>query len=57
VAKAGVLRGFLISGFLLALPGGLLPLWGFHVRPDFGTAGNYFLALGAGMAGSMALAR
>jgi len=55
--KASVLSAFLISGFLLALPGGLLPLWGFHVRPDFGTAGNYFLALGAGMAGSMALAR
>jgi hypothetical protein len=56
VVKPGVLRAFLISGFLLALPGGLLPLWGFHVRADFGTAGNYFLALGAGMAGSMALA-
>jgi fucose permease len=52
-----VLRAFLISGFLLALPGGLLPLWGYYVHPDFGTAGNYFLALGIGMAGSMALAR
>jgi len=52
-----VLRAFLISGFLLALPGGLLPLWGYYVHPEFGTAGNYFLALGAGMAGSMALAR
>lgn len=57
VAKAGVLRAFLISGFLLALPGGLLPLWGYHVHPEFGTAGNYFLALSAGMAVSMALAR
>jgi FHS family glucose/mannose:H+ symporter-like MFS transporter len=52
-----VVRAFLIPGFLLALPGGLLPLWGFHVRPDFGTAGNYFLAMGAGLAGAMALAR
>jgi FHS family glucose/mannose:H+ symporter-like MFS transporter len=52
-----VLRAFLISGFLLALPGGLLPLWGYHVHPEFRTAGNYFLALGVGMAGSMALVR
>ena len=57
VRTAGVLRAFLISGFLLALPGGLLPLWGYHIHADFGTAGNYFLALGVGMAGSMALAR
>src|SRR6185437_16795123 len=41
----------------LALPGALLPLWGYHVHPDFGTAGNYFLALGAGLALAMALAR
>jgi FHS family glucose/mannose:H+ symporter-like MFS transporter len=57
VARAGAVRAFLISGFLLALPGGLLPLWGYYVHPEFGTAGNYFLALGAGMAASMALAR
>ena len=57
VRHAIVLRAFLISGFLLALPGGLLPLWGYHVHPEFGTAGNYFLALGVGMAGSMAMAR
>jgi fucose permease len=57
VANAGVLRALLISGFLLALPGGLLPLWGYHVSAEFGTAGNYFLALGAGVLGSMALSR
>ena len=45
-----VLSGLAISGFLLALPGGLLPLWGYHVQPEFGTAANFFLALGAGMA-------
>jgi FHS family glucose/mannose:H+ symporter-like MFS transporter len=55
--KAGAIRALLLSGFLLALPGALLPLWGYHVRPDFGTAGNYFLALGAGLALAMALAR
>lgn len=51
-----ILGGLAVSGFLLALPGGLLPVWGYHIRPDFGTAGNYFLALGAGIAGGGALA-
>jgi FHS family glucose/mannose:H+ symporter-like MFS transporter len=49
-----ILSGLVASGFLLALPGGLLPLWGYHIHPDFGTAGNYFLVLGAGLiVGSM----
>jgi hypothetical protein len=47
-----ILSGLAISGFLLALPGGLLPLWGYHIQPDFSTAANLFLSLGAGMAGS-----
>jgi FHS family glucose/mannose:H+ symporter-like MFS transporter len=51
-----MLCALLISGFLLALPGGLLPLWGYHIRPEFGTAGNYFLALGLGVIGGGALA-
>jgi FHS family glucose/mannose:H+ symporter-like MFS transporter len=51
------LCGLLISGFLLALPGCLLPVWGYHIHPDFGTAGNYFLALGAGVIGGGALAQ
>lgn len=45
-----ILCGLIVSGFLLALPGGLLPLWGYHIHPDFGTAGNYFLVLGLGVA-------
>jgi hypothetical protein len=57
VTTTGALRAFLISGFLLALPGGLLPLWGYHVHPEFGTAGNDFLALGGGMGAAMWLAR
>jgi fucose permease len=62
-----ILCGLVVSGFLLALPGGLLPLWGFHIQPDFGTAGNFFLALGLGviaggivahrLAGNISLAR
>lgn len=46
-----ILRGLIISGFLLALPGGLLPLWGYHIRLEFGTAANYFAFLGLGLAG------
>src|SRR5665213_1525642 len=45
-----ILCGLIVSGFLLALPGGLLPLWGYHIHPEFGTAGNYFLSLGVGIA-------
>jgi FHS family glucose/mannose:H+ symporter-like MFS transporter len=52
-----ILFGLMISGFLLALPGGLLPLWGYHLHPDFGVAGNNFLAVGAGIAGGGALAQ
>lgn len=45
----------MVSGFLLALPGGLLPLWGFHIQPDFATAGNFFLVLGVGVIAGGAL--
>jgi fucose permease len=46
-----ILCGLAASGFLLALLGGLLPLWGYHIHPDFGIAGNYFLVLGVGVIG------
>src|SRR5579863_9212660 len=52
-----ILCGLVVSGFLLALPGGLLPLWGFHIQPDFGTAGNFFLLLGLGIIGGGVLAK
>src|ERR1700729_2573666 len=52
-----ILSGLIASGFLLALPGGLLPLWGYHIHPDFGTAANYFLSLGGGVAAGASLAR
>jgi fucose permease len=52
-----ILCGLVVSGFLLALPGGLLPLWGFHIHPDFGTAGNFFLVLGLGVVCGGALAQ
>jgi fucose permease len=50
-----ILRGLAVSGFLLALPGGLLPVWGYHIRADFDTAANYFGVLGAGMTGGALL--
>lgn len=51
-----ILCGLIVSGFLLALPGGLLTLWGYHIHPDFAVAGNYFLVLGIGLAGGAWLA-
>ena len=52
-----ILSALIVSGFLLALPGGLLPLWGYHIEPDFGRAANYFLVLGSGMIGGAWLAQ
>ena len=46
----GALRALVVSGLLLALPGGLLPLWAFHIRTDFARAGDYFIATAAGLA-------
>jgi len=51
-----ILCGLVVSGFLLALPGGLLPLWDFHISQDFFRAANYFFVLGAGMTGGAAAA-
>jgi fucose permease len=56
-SPAKILCGLVVSGFLLALPGGFLPLWGYHIKSEFGTAGNYFLALGLGLASGGMLAR
>lgn len=44
-----LLGGLAVSGFLLALPGALLPAWGFHITADYGTAANFFLLLGLGV--------
>ncbi len=44
------LAGFLLSGFLLALLGAILPVWGYHRDPpDFVAVGNYFLSLAIGI--------
>ncbi len=46
-----ILAGLAVAGFLLAMPGGLLPLWGYHIRPAYSLASLYFIALGAGLGG------
>src|SRR4051812_22533401 len=44
------LPGFLLSGFLLALLGAILPAWEYHRDPaDFTAVGNYFLSLAVGI--------
>ncbi|MCL4401262.1 MAG: hypothetical protein M1436_01170 [Acidobacteria bacterium] len=44
------LAGFFLSGFLFALPGAILPVWGYHRDPPaFVTVGNYFLCIAAGV--------
>jgi fucose permease len=59
-ATAGgtALPGFLLSGFLLALLGAILPAWGYHRDPpDFTAVGSYFLSLAVGIVGAAGLAR
>ena len=52
------LAGFLLSGFLLALLGAILPAWGYHRDPsDFVAVGNYFLSLAWGIVAAAFLAR
>jgi fucose permease len=52
------LAGFLLSGFLLALLGAILPAWNYHRDPpDFLAVGNYFLSLAVGIVASTAFAR
>src|ERR1035438_2903177 len=47
------LAGFLLSGFLMALLGAVLPAWGYHRDPsDFVTVGNYFLCVAIGLGAS-----
>ena len=48
--SGSALAGFLVSGFLLALLGAILPAWGYHRDPaDFTGAGNYFLSVALGV--------
>lgn len=54
------LAGFMLSGFLLALLGAILPAWGYNWKEDpsdFIAVGNYFLCLGVGIVAASAVAR
>src|ERR1035438_7060074 len=52
------LAGFLLSGFLMALLGAILPAWGYHRDPsDFVAVGNYFLSLALGIVAASFFAR
>ena len=52
------LAGFLLSGFLLALLGAILPAWGYHRDPpEFTAVGNYFLSLAVGIVAAASFAR
>jgi MFS family permease len=58
VGGGKTLAGFLLSGFLLALLGAILPAWGYHRDPpDFVAVGNYFLSLAIGIVAASLLAR
>ncbi len=43
------LAGFALSGYLMALLGAILPVWGYHLSFDFSTVGDYFLHLAVGL--------
>jgi len=52
------LAGFLLSGFLMALLGAILPAWGYHHDPPkFAAVGNCFLSLAIGIVAAAKIAR
>jgi hypothetical protein len=52
------LAGFLLSGFLMALLGAILPAWGYHHDPPrFAAVGNCFLSLAIGIVAAAGIAR
>ncbi|MDQ2899015.1 MAG: hypothetical protein M3Y07_04345 [Acidobacteriota bacterium] len=48
-----ILAGFLLTGFLLASPGALLPIWGYHIETDYPAIGVYFLSFAIGIIGAV----
>ncbi len=51
------LAGFSLSGLMFSLPGALLPVWRHHLREDYMTVGNLFLAMNLGIVAGLALSR
>ena len=57
-ADGKALAGFLLSGFLLALLGAVLPAWNYHRNEsEFTAVGNYFLSLAVGIVAASGSAR
>lgn len=56
-ASRRALAGFVVSGMLFSLLGGILPAWGYHLRPHFSMVGNYFLVLTTGVLLAVLVAR
>src|SRR5579872_4859280 len=50
------MAAFLVSGMLMAFLGAILPSWGYHLRPSFIEAGDYFLSLALGLLASVGAA-
>ncbi len=48
-----ILAGFLLTGFLLAIPGALLPIWGYHIETNYSAIGLYFLFFSIGIIGAV----
>jgi len=40
---------FFLSGFLMSVPGAILPAWGYHIRDEFLAVGAFFLATAFGL--------
>src|SRR5437016_6323696 len=58
VGRGRALAGFMLSGFLLALLGAILPAWGYHRDPEeFASVGNFFLSLALGIVAATRIAR
>jgi len=56
--RGRALAGFMLSGFLLALLGAILPAWGYHRDPEeFASVGNFFLSLAVGIVAATRIAR
>ncbi|HET8546369.1 MAG TPA: MFS transporter, partial [Bryobacteraceae bacterium] len=51
------LAGLLVSGSLVAIPGEILPAWGYHITPDFSAIAHHFLGVTGGLLAGVGLAR
>ncbi len=54
-APAGLraLSAFFLLGLMLSLLGAVLPVWGYHLRPDFTSGGHYFIFMAVGVVGGV----